>query len=216
MQAAAARMQTLIGDLLTYSRVTSKGHPFEVVDLAEVARQVVSDLETRIEQSGGRVEIGDLVSIEADRTQMRQLLQNLISNGLKFHREDEPPFIKLQGRFLNGQEPAPAGRISEQIDRSNGRLFQIRVEDNGIGFDERYLDRIFQVFQRLHGRDEYEGTGIGLATCRKIVERHGGSITARSRPGQGASFIVTLPAQQDNEKKDVARSERPSTHDSRR
>lgn len=194
MRVAAARMQTLIRDVLTFSRVTTKGQPFAAVDLAEVARQVVSDLETRIEQLDGRVEIGDLNIIEADLTQMRQLLQNLISNGLKFHREGEPPFVKLRGCFLNGQEPTPTG--CQQLKHSKGRLYQISVEDNGIGFEEKYLDRIFQVFQRLHGQDEYQGTGIGLAICRKIVERHGGSITARSTPGQGATFIVTLPVRQ--------------------
>ena len=180
MQNAAARMQTLINDLLMYSRVTTKAQPFVSVDLAQVARGVLSDLETRIEQVGGRVEVGDLPTIEADPTQMRQLLQNLIGNALKFHKKDEAPLVKVYAGSLDGRDGG----------------CQIIVEDNGIGFDEKYLDRIFQVFQRLHGRSEYEGSGIGLATCRKIVERHRGSITAKSVPEQGATFIVTLPARQ--------------------
>ena len=180
MQNAAARMQTLINSLLTYSRVTTKAEPFVPVDLDRVVREVVSDLETRIEQVGGRVEVGDLPTIEADPTQMRQLLQNLIGNALKFHKENEAPLVKVYAEPLDGRDG----------------WYQIMVEDNGIGFDEKYLERIFQVFQRLHGRDKYEGTGIGLATCRKIVERHRGSITAKSVPAQGATFIVTLPIKQ--------------------
>jgi signal transduction histidine kinase len=190
MQSAAARMQALINALLTYSRVTTKAQPFVLIDLDRVAREVVSDLETRIEQLGGRVEVGDLPTVDADPMQMRQLLQNLIGNALKFHREDEAPVVKIRAERLNGREGGAAGGSSGDA------WYRIMVEDNGIGFDEKYLDQIFQVFQRLHGRSEYEGSGIGLATCRKIMERHGGSITARSAPGQGATFIVTLPAKQ--------------------
>jgi light-regulated signal transduction histidine kinase (bacteriophytochrome) len=191
MRNAAGRMQTLINDLLTYSRVTTKAQPFQMVDLEKVARGVVSDLEVRIEQVGGRVEVGELPAIEADPTQMRQLLQNLVSNGLKFHRQDEIPVVNVYARCCNGHENRLEG------DGPDGTtMCQIIVKDNGIGFDEKYADRIFQVFQRLHGRGEYEGTGIGLATSRKIAERHGGDITAKSKPGQGATFIVTLPVRQ--------------------
>ena len=190
MQQAARRMQRLINDLLAYSRVTTGGQLFVAVDLAQVAREVLSDLEVRLEQTGGQVEVGDsstlrqaqdgagLPKIQADPTQMRQLLQNLIGNALKFHREGVPPVIKLHAQ------------ISEVFETSE---VSITVEDNGIGFNEKYLDRLFQPFQRLHGRQEYEGSGMGLAICRKIVERHGGSITARSTPGQGTTFIVVLP-----------------------
>jgi PAS domain S-box-containing protein len=188
MQASAARMRTLITDLLTFSRVTTQGRPFARVDLGRVAREVVSDLEGRIEQTGGRVEVGELPTIDADPLQVRQLLQNLIGNGLKFHRADEPPVVQVAGT-LPPEGPPPA-----RGDGRAGPACRITVEDNGIGFDEKYLDRIFQVFQRLHGRGEYEGTGIGLAVCRKIAERHGGTITARSVPGRGSTFIVTLPA----------------------
>jgi len=182
MHSAAGRMQTMINDLLAYSRVTTKVQPFQPVDLARVAREVVSDLETRIVQTHGTVELGNLPTLEADPTQMRQLLQNLIANALKFGRPDVPPLVKVYGQPLPG---APGGEF-----------VQIMVEDNGIGFDEKYLDRLFQPFQRLHSREEYEGTGIGLAICRKIVERHGGSITVQSAPGQGTTFIATLPLKQ--------------------
>jgi two-component system sensor kinase FixL len=180
----AARMQALINALQTYLEITTRPYAFVPVDMSEVARQVVSDLKTHIELVSGRVEMNDLPTVEADPAQMRQLLQNLIYNALKFKREDVPPLVKIYAKVES------AGTAS-----NNGHC-HILVEDNGIGFDEKYLDRIFQVFQRLHGRGEYEGTGIGLATCRKIVERHGGNITARSAPGQGATFIVTLPVKQ--------------------
>ncbi|MGA2109550.1 MAG: PAS domain S-box protein [Syntrophorhabdales bacterium] len=182
MHNAAVRMQALIQALLNYSRVTTKARPFSPTDLALVAREVVDDLEARISAVGGRVVIGDLPKIESDPTQMRQLLQNLVGNALKFHG-DEKPVVKVYGR--------PGGH-----GLSRDRHYEIFFEDNGIGFDEKYLDRIFTPFQRLHGRGTYEGTGIGLAICRKIVDRHGGSITAKSAPGKGSTFIVTLPAKQ--------------------
>ncbi len=189
MQNAAGRMQTLVEGLLTYSRITTKGHPFVPVDLAKILQEVVSDLEVRIEQTGGRIEIGDLPTIAADPLQMRQLLQNLIGNALKFHRKEHPPIVKIHSKRING----------EGVELSAAELCQITVADNGIGFDEKYGDRIFGVFQRLHGRNEYEGAGIGLSVCRKIVKRHGGSITAISMPGQGATFIATLPVKQPKE-----------------
>jgi PAS domain S-box-containing protein len=174
---SATRMRRLIEDLLALSRVTTKSQPFVPVDLTQIAADVVSDLETSIAQSGGHVEFGNLPTIEADPLQMRQLFQNLIGNGLKFRKPDVVPLVRIEANLVDG--PTPTCRLT--------------VSDNGIGFDEVYLDRIFQVFQRLHGRNEFEGTGIGLAICRKIAERHGGSITARSRPGEGATFTVTLP-----------------------
>jgi signal transduction histidine kinase len=187
MQNAAGRMQTLINDLLAFSRVTTKAQPFVPVDLARVAREVVSDLEARIEQSGATVEVGDLPVLDADPLQMRQLLQNLLGNALKFARPDIAPRVRL-----GTEEGAEPGTV------------RLAVADNGIGFDEKYLDRIFTVFQRLHGRGAYEGTGIGLAVCRKIAERHGGAITARSRPGEGATFLVTLPLHQPSTRGETA------------
>jgi PAS domain S-box-containing protein len=180
VQNAARRMQALINDLLTFSRVTTRAQPFVPVNLTEVAREVVSDLEARIERTSGRVEVSELPAIDADPTQKRQLFQNLIDNALKFHRPGAAPVVKVHGKLLDGH-------------------CQIIVEDNGIGFDEKYLDRIFTIFQRLHGRFDYDGTGIGLAVCRKIAERHGGNITAQSTPGKGSTFLVTLPVKQPRE-----------------
>lgn len=190
MQGAAMRMQTLINDLLTFSRVMTKAQPFAPVDLAEVTRDVVSDLEVRIEQAGAHIEVDKLEMIDADPLQMRQLLQNLIGNSLKFIKKDVPPVIKVSGTFVNGNGNNRGSHSSVRD------LYEITVEDNGIGFDEKYTDRIFGVFQRLHGRSEYEGTGIGLSICKKIVVRHNGSITAQSAPGRGARFIVVLPVKQ--------------------
>jgi signal transduction histidine kinase len=179
MLTSASRMRRLINDLLTFSRVATKGQPAESVSLKSIASEVASDLEGRVEQGGGRIEIGELPTIEADPLQVRQLLQNLIGNGLKFQRPGVPPIVQVEAQILqNGGGPA---------------ICELTVADNGIGFDEIYLDRIFNVFQRLHGRNEYEGTGMGLAICRKIAERHGGSITAKSEPNAGAKFIVSLP-----------------------
>jgi signal transduction histidine kinase len=192
MHAAAARMQTLINDLLSFSRVTTKGQPFGPVDLGGVVREVLSDLETRIESSGGHVEVGDLPTIDADAVQMRQLFQNLIANALKFRRPDAAPVVKVTA-VTSTEAGVPGGNGDGGGDGAAGTV-EIRVADNGIGFEEKYLDRIFNVFQRLHGRDQYEGTGIGLAVCRKIAERHGGSVTATSRPGEGTTFVVTLPS----------------------
>jgi signal transduction histidine kinase len=180
MQNASIRMQALIQGLLTYSRVTSRPEPFSSVSLTSLVQEVVSDLTVRIEQTGGRVEAGELPMIEASPYQIRQLFQNLLSNALKFRREEQP-LIRVYGNRVNNP--------TEQ-------WVKIMVEDNGIGFDEKYLDRIFQPFQRLHGRSHYEGTGIGLAICRKIVEHHYGTITAKSTPGRGTTFIITLPVRQ--------------------
>jgi signal transduction histidine kinase len=188
MQNAAGRMHTLINDLLTFSRVTTKAQPFRRTDLNKIVHEVTDDLEARIQQTGGRVDTGELPEIDADPTQMRQLFQNLIGNALKFHKPGLPPIVKVSS-------VSAAAKVAGEL---NGRIV-VEVEDNGIGFDEKYLDRIFTPFQRLHGRGEYEGTGIGLAVCRKIVERHGGAITAESAPGSGSKFRITLPARHEKE-----------------
>jgi len=184
MRNAASRMQTLIQDLLAFSRVTTKAQPFVQVDLEQITRDVLSDLEVKIEETGAAIETRDLPKLDADPLQMRQLIQNLIGNALKFRNADATPIVKISA--TNG------------LSNGHGPMYTITVEDNGIGFDEKYLDKIFTVFQRLHGRAEYEGSGIGLAVCRKIVERHHGSITAQSTPGQGAKFIVSLPGSHAN------------------
>lgn len=193
MQSAANRMSTLINDLLTFSRVTTKAQPFIPTDLNEIVKGVVSDLEIRIEQTEGRVEIGELPIIDADGLQMRQLMQNLIGNALKFRRAEEPPVVKVAARTALAED----FEFFQQTFEADYCL--MTIEDNGCGFDEKYLDRIFTVFQRLHSKSEYEGTGIGLAVCRKIVERHGGLITAKSQPGAGSKFIFLLPAKHHQE-----------------
>lgn len=173
--AAAKRMQQLIQDLLAFSRVSTHVHPFEQVDLAAVSREVIADLDTAIAEAGGEIQVGPLPTISADATQMRQLIQNLLANALKYRREGVAPVVKLNGSIDTG-------------------IATITVSDNGIGFEPRYAARIFRVFERLHGREEYQGTGIGLAICRKIAERHEGTILAEGRPGEGATFTVKLPA----------------------
>ena len=192
MQNASNRMQNLIQGLLMFSRVSSKAKPFEPVNLSAVTREVLSDLEIRLKETGGKVETEDLDTVDADPLQVRQLFQNLLSNALKFHKEGETPVIKVTGNIVLDTVDGSEGDNSHQY-------YQITFEDNGIGFDEQYAERIFGAFQRLHGKQEYEGTGIGLAVCRKIVERHGGLIEAKSSAGNGSKFIVRLPVKQLNE-----------------
>jgi PAS domain S-box-containing protein len=177
---AAARMQILIDDLLAYSRV-ARGKPFVPVDLGPLLATVLEDLEARLESSGGRVEVGPLPEIEGDPTQLRQVFQNLLANALKFRSPDRPPEVSLSA--------TPA-----RVDGEPG--WEFRVDDNGIGFEPKYAERIFGPFQRLHGRQDYEGTGIGLAIVRRIVERHRGHVRADGRPGVGASFVLSVPARQ--------------------
>lgn len=185
---AADRMSGLINALLAYSRVTTKAQPFSSVNLSEVAREVLSDLEVAVEEAGAVIEIGDLPTIDADPSQMRQLLQNLIGNAIKFRREGVPPRVQLEAETI----PATPAEQAPQV----SNVMRLRVTDNGIGFDERFAERIFEVFERLHGRDQYAGSGMGLAICRKIVERHHGTIVAASTPGEGSTFTVTLPVNQ--------------------
>jgi signal transduction histidine kinase len=192
MQNAADRMRKLINDLLALSRVTTQAKPSVPVDLNTVVSEVLSDLEVLVEQVGGKVEVGTLPTLDADPTQMRQLFQNLIGNALKFRKPDVAPVLKLQAEAV-----AKADGFEEDDDmESKPRQWRIQLQDNGIGFEEKYQDRIFEVFQRLHSRAEYEGSGIGLSLCRKIVTRHGGSICAHSTLGQGATFLITLPEKQ--------------------
>ncbi len=177
MLGAASRMQKLLEALLDYSRLSTRADPFVRVNLGKVVREVIEDLDVRISETEGRVEVGELPTIEAASNQMRQLFQNLLGNALKYHGQNKP-FVRVFS------EPG------------NGREHRILVQDNGIGFDEKYLERIFAPFQRLHGRSEYHGTGMGLAICKKIVERHGGDISAKSVPGKGSTFIISLPEKQ--------------------
>ncbi len=174
MQSAAARMSILISDLLSFSRVATKAKPFVQIDLNMILEDVTDDLYSRIQDTKGTISVANLPTILGDEVQMRQLFQNLLSNALKFHNPEIAPVITITVKKLKHH-------------------YAISVKDNGIGFDEKYTDKIFAVFQRLHGRNEYEGTGIGLAVCRKIVERHNGIIDVKSKPGNGAEFIIKLP-----------------------
>jgi PAS domain S-box-containing protein len=182
MQNAAARMRTLIDDLLAFSRVIRSSEPFVSVDLNKITKEVLGDLEVRIEKDNARVLVDELPSIEADPMQMRQLLLNLIGNALKFQPPGAQPIVKISARKVC----SPSGE----------EFCELNVQDNGIGFEEEYSEKIFAVFQRLHSRDQYEGTGVGLAVCRRIVDRHHGTIVARSKLGQGATFTVNLPMRQ--------------------
>jgi PAS domain S-box-containing protein len=174
---ASSRMRTLISDLLSYSQVATSADPFVATDLAAVARGVVADLEASIGEAHARVDVGDLPIIEADPLQMRQLLQNLLGNALKFRRKDIEPTVRLTAISSDG-------------------LCTIAVTDNGIGFKQEHSEKIFRMFERLNARTQYEGSGIGLAICRKIVERHGGTIAVTSTTGEGTTFSVGLPVTQ--------------------
>ncbi|MEO0672110.1 MAG: PAS-domain containing protein, partial [Pseudomonadota bacterium] len=185
MQNAAGRMRSLITDLLSYSRVATNANPFKPVNLREVLDGVMSDLQIRMDEVQATVNVSELPTIEADATQMRMLLQNLIANALKFRRPDVKPVIAVTAEVKVDANDIHAREI-----------MHLTVSDNGIGFDNQYKDQIFAIFQRLHGRLEYEGTGVGLATVRKIIERHNGSIDANGVPNEGASFMVKLPVQQ--------------------
>jgi light-regulated signal transduction histidine kinase (bacteriophytochrome) len=175
-------MRGLIQDMLAYSRVSTQGRPFSSVDLNQVMHAVCSDLEMTIKDTDATIVVDALGTIDADETQMRQLFQNLISNALKFRAAVRAPVVKVTCR----------------PDADNAALpyIEVTVSDNGIGFEQKYAERIFGMFQRLHGHSEYNGTGIGLAICHKILERHKGSIKAQSSSGEGASFIIRLPKQQ--------------------
>ncbi|MBT1064421.1 CHASE3 domain-containing protein [Bowmanella sp. Y26] len=182
---AAQRMSNLISDLLAFSRVTTRGKEFSSCDLNKTLALVLDDLEISIEESQAEVEQDSLPMIKADTTQMHQLLQNLLSNALKFKAADQP--LKVEVRCQQTSGPALPG------DESSLAWYRIDIRDTGIGFEQQYADKIFMPFQRLHGRNSYEGTGIGLAVCRRIVERHGGKISATSQPGKGSTFTILLP-----------------------
>jgi PAS domain S-box-containing protein len=177
MTNAAQRMQAMIDDLLAYSRVTTKARPFEQVDLKQITQEVLSDLEVRIERTSGEITVHDLPVIEGDPMQIRQLLQNLVSNALKYHHKGVPPQVEISAHV-------------------NETEVTLSVKDNGIGFEPSQAERIFQPFERLHGRSAYEGTGMGLPICRKIVERHRGQISVETQPGIGSTFITILPIKQ--------------------
>jgi len=199
MQKSVEWMQALVSDLFTFSQMTRKRKLFVPVDLAELILEVISDLKPSIEQTKGRVEMGALPIIEADRLHMRLLFRNLIGNALKYRKKEKPPVVKIKSTAGNKYVKNEKGH------GPNGEFFKITVTDNGLGFEEQHADQIFDIFKRLHSQNQYEGTGMGLALSRIIVEQHGGNITAKGRPGQGATFVVTLPTKQAN--KESNRSE---------
>jgi len=178
MQKSAIRMKGLIDSLLHFSRVTTRSAPFQEIDLNEVVLEVLSDMEVQVERTKGRVEVDTLPKVEGEKFQMRQLFQNLISNGLKYHSDERTPVVRIKYAGFDND------------------LEEIYIEDNGKGFDEKHLDRIFRPFERLHGHSEYGGTGMGLAICHKIVTHHKGQITAKSQPNKGSTFIIKLPGKQ--------------------
>lgn len=175
MKRSANDMKQLMDDLLNYARVTKKAKPFESVNLGEIVQEALMDLEVRVAQSEAQIKVGNLPEIQADRRQMRELFTNLLSNAIKFRKKDVPPQIIINSHPISD------------------RWVEIWIKDNGIGFDTKYADQIFQPFQRLHPRTEYEGSGIGLASCQKIVKRHEGNISVKSIVGRGTTFFITLP-----------------------
>lgn len=181
MTSAAGRMQNLINSLLNYSRITTRGKDFKIVDLNGVMADVLEDMEVKISRKKAVIDVQPLPPARVDAIQMRQLFQNLIANAVKFSRAGEPPIVTVRWRETE---------ISLGLPR---KFYEFSVRDNGIGFEEEYAQKIFLPFKKLHGRDEFEGTGIGLSICDKIVKRHGGEIHAASKPGEGSTFIFTLP-----------------------
>ncbi|QKZ14073.1 PAS domain S-box protein [Spirosoma sp. KUDC1026] len=190
MQSAASRMSALIRDLLTFSRISNSQNNSILVGLNQVVSGVLTDLDLRIQETKAIVHADALPVVQGDPSQLGQLFQNLISNALKFQQPGSIPEIWVSARRVNASDLPTGARPT----RSSAAYHQIDVVDNGIGFDEKYVDRIFQVFQRLHGKNEFVGTGIGLAICEKVAANHGGAITASSKPGEGATFSIFMPA----------------------
>ncbi len=174
----AKRMQDLIHGLLEYARVGTRGKEFTPTSLEQVVNAALMNLSTAVADSKAEINVGVLPTLACDASQLTQVFQNLIGNAIKFRRPGDRPVIRISAH------------------REEGR-WSLRVSDNGIGIDQKYFERIFQMFQRLHGRDEYPGTGIGLALCKKIVERHGGEMSVASESGRGTTFSFTIPDRPD-------------------
>lgn len=182
---SANRMSKLISDLLEYSRLSSTVVP-ESVSLNDVVSEVCTDFDYLVEEKKGTVNIAQLGHVKGVPSQLRQLFQNLIGNSLKFSKESVPPVVDVFGQYV-------AEKSFDSTEDASGNYYRVSVKDNGIGFNEKYLDRIFIIFQSLNDRQLYEGTGIGLAIAKKIVEKHNGIITAKSRPDEGSEFIMVFP-----------------------
>lgn len=190
MEDATGRMKTLIEDLLAYSRVSAKRTSFEEVNTDLLVREVLGDLEASIQEKGATIHVGFLPTLKGDPLQLRQLFQNIIGNALKYNRPEVPPLITINSTTVKGRNTG-----IEMLAREGTKLYhKIEIADNGLGFEQEHAERIFQIFQRLHGRSEYPGTGVGLAIVQKVVENHGGYIKAEGEPDKGATFRVWLPA----------------------
>jgi PAS domain S-box-containing protein len=190
MQSAASRMSVLIRDMLLYARLTTRKEVSALISLADVVESVLSDLEVVVTETGAQVVVEPLPVVRGNKSQLGQLVQNLLSNALKFRRPGVAPVIRVRAKLVLAANLPSAIKPAQEAEV----YLWLEVIDNGIGFEEKYRDQIFQIFQRLHGKSEYAGTGIGLAISEKIVHNHGGAITAGSQPGQGAVFSVYLPA----------------------
>jgi len=188
---AAERMSMLISDLLAFSRVSTRGKEFDDVDLANVIKSVMSDLEIAIDEKSAQIDVSDMPVVRGDKSQLEQLFLNLLSNALKFQSDGVTPIVSITATDATSEDVKDI-LISDEHD-----WIKITVTDNGIGFEQSFAEKIFAPFQRLHGRSEYKGTGIGLAVCRRIVERHNGQISATSKLGEGATFSIIIPKDSD-------------------
>jgi two-component system CheB/CheR fusion protein len=184
---AANRMKALIVDILNYSRLSAKDNQFERTDLKVMIQELLDDLEFTIKEKNATIMVGDLPEVEVNRGQMRQVLQNIISNAIKFSKKDTDPVIEIFHRKLS---------YNNNNNLSPAVFCQLHIKDNGIGFDSKYSKAIFNLFEKLHSKDDYEGTGIGLAIAKKIIEKHRGTIKVSSKIGEGTEFIISLPIEQ--------------------
>lgn len=203
---SSGRMQRLIDDILQFSSLKAVKADYRETDLNSIVQQVLSDMELKVESSAAVIEADNLPTIEAIPSQMGQLFQNIISNALKFKKEGEAPRIRINSTVLSADQltnyhwidGGNLARAGYSYNWSREQFVRIDVKDNGIGFDETYAEKIFEIFQRLHLHQYYEGTGIGLAICKKIVDNHHGIISAEGKQGEGATFTIVLPLSQKN------------------
>ena len=186
---SSERMRILIHDILSFSRLSDKANKYELTDLKLLAKELLNDFELLIEEKKAAITIDDLPKIEVNPGQLRQVLQNIISNALKFSRPDVPPVIHIWGKRV-------CENAHDSVPNTTGPYTCIHIKDNGIGFNEKYMSNVFTLFKRLHTKDKYEGTGIGLAITKRIIEKHNGQIIAKSTEGKGSEFIIVLPVKQ--------------------
>src|SRR5690606_12389305 len=189
-QYSAENMRALIDNLLEFSKITRGSRSYTKCDIHDILNEVISDQELKIEETGTLIKLKTLPVIEAVSSEMRQLFNNLVSNALKFRKKSESPVLTITCKRLNHREKSDHFLPFDQV------FYQINVQDNGIGFESIYGEKIFEILQRLHGKAEYTGSGIGLSICKKIVDAHEGIICATSEPGVGSVFSVILPERQ--------------------